>query len=876
MLLTFIRRTDSRIAIQLINDDGDVIFQKKLDIYREADIRFLSNLTGRPTADITQLANEVCTIKVEDKYQEQTIDCNPTKHFLESLKYTPDGDEYRDGETPLQFTVRVREMQQPKQYAQEYIADLPHDALREALNETLYADEPLVEWDTKEHLCCLDVDYHHVDIKERPKLRQAAELVRQIKPLPFCWHPSHSRGAKLYYSCKPGFTAEELASVAGIQWLKLDPRATFDLIKSTRHPLYKRKLDNTPAPCAKLEDIQYTYGSGDLTAIRKILLSEADDNDIAELLADKGWKLGQTLPHSDCPINPTDDKKQNVYVGEKGIFCHRCHALGMGPKTSPGFTPYAAMIGGTDNRITVMVKNFCHVEHARIILQTLFPAVPLMTLEIVYKIMMKLVHTPDDPRINLAMVAGKGFIRTIGRWVSADGETTLAHNQCAFVNSLPAVLIPSDKGFNVNVAKSTALQNTGSLAEYGYPDITFVRGCKIYGQFLQGATNEVTFPVVRKEFQNCTPRYIPANKRISDYDTWSIIESEYPGIDRNYLKLCIAAKGSSEGRMSQCPFMLVTGPSGSGKSTTPHIAAGICGDKADEPIWHPNAERFRQSLMDAATSSSFVIVNEIFKTARMNRLDNISALNPMLSLTEDSRSHVLYLGSVPFGRLPVFILTDVQIPREVESDIQIARRFVYYRLTSRINWEDSLVSRGIRPHQFRLISQDHTLAADCLLSSIIDEFFRERVTLKTIADKLSAKSLETYSEEPDRKRALLKLFYLEVINAPLLTGSDATRYANKSGWKRVDRVSRNKLNDLWNDICDGNDTDNWNSSRLAEGEDWQQLLGLPFPIAVDINPYQKSVVYVRFRDTTNPRKPGWINGSLTESKESIESTTPKD
>lgn len=865
MELTFIRKTDSRVAIEL-SDNGETIWQRNVNRYVERDIRILCNLTGQSIPEMTQVVNTVCSVKTKGEYREETIECFPTKHFLESLKYTPQGNETREVVELEPFVVIAREMQQPKEYAEKFTADLAHDALRDALNSTCYGDEPLIEWDGKDKLCCLDIDYHHVETDKRPTLEQTAEIVRQIKPQPFCWHPSHSKGAKLYYSYKPGFTAEELASVAGIQWVKLDSRATFDLIKSTRHPLYRRKLDNAPAPCETLDGIKYTYGSGDLTAIRKLLLSEADDTDISELLAEKGWKVGQTLPHSDCPINPTDDSKQNVFIGEKGVFCHRCHALGLGPKSSPGFTPFAAMIGGTDNRITTMVKCFCHVEHAKIILQMIFPNIPLVTLETVYRIMLKLVHSPDDPRITLAMVAGKGFVRTVGRWVSVDGQTTLTHNQTNYVNSLPAVLIPSEKGYNINTAAATALQNTGDLHEYGYPDITFIRGCKIYGQFLQASTNEVTYPIVRKEFAGCPPRYIHTNKRMSDEEIWAIIDSEFPGIDRNYLTLLIAAKGASEGRTAQCPFILVTGPSGSGKSTTPHIAAGICGDKADEPIWHPHPERFRASLMDAAGSSSFVVVNEIFKSAKMNKLDHVQALNPMLSLTEDSRSHVLYLGSVPFGRLPVFILTDVQIPKEVESDVQIARRFIYYRLNTRIYWEENLVSRSVRPHQFRLISHDHAIAADSLLSNIIDQYFQERTTLKTIADSLSARSLENYSDEPERKKALLKLFYLELINAPALVGSDSQRYSPKQGWKRIDR-SAGKLNDLWQDICDGNGQDDWQSSRMADSEDWQQLLGLKFPVSIDINKYQQSAIYVRFRDATNPRKPAWINGALIESKD---------
>jgi hypothetical protein len=85
---------------------------------------------------------------------------------------------------------------------------------------------------------------------------------------------SHAGGCKLYYLAKPGFTATELASVAGIHWLQLDRRATFDLIKSTRHPAFERIRDNRPPPCS-IDNITYTYGSSDLAPVKRSAIGYA-------------------------------------------------------------------------------------------------------------------------------------------------------------------------------------------------------------------------------------------------------------------------------------------------------------------------------------------------------------------------------------------------------------------------------------------------------------------------------------------------------------------------------------------------------------------------------------------------------------------------
>lgn len=862
MILTISRRSEYRVAVELFGNEGEVLFQNTLNRYKDKDLRWVANMCGCSISEATQHLNAVCETKTDEVWTTLKLEVNPPKTLLDGLqrKIETPGDRVNSELGP--FQVRVREIAQPQKFGESYTDPEPGESLRAAFEGTKTGTEPLLEWVDKTLLCCLDIDYHNIAIGKRPSHKDLKSVVSKVKPQPFCWHPSHRGGAKLYYVVRPGYTAEELAAIGGISWQKFDPRATFDLIKATRHPCYERSRDKAKPPLPSPEHITYCYGAGDPAEIRRLLAAEMDATETAAFLAERGWSIGQTLPHSVCPIDAgqsSDETKNSVFIGETGVFCHRCSSRGLGAGGS-GFMPYTALAGGNDPRLAVMVKGFCHYEHAAVILSNLFPGVAPPVLEIVYRVMLKIVHSIDDPRIPLALSSGRGFVRTRGLWVTADGTSTLTQGLKEYIRSLPAVLTPSEDGFGLNVAKFASFLNSGSLEQYGYPDITFIRGCRVHGHHMSGRDGENVRTIIRSEFRHCSPQYIPLSKRMSPDDSWGLLDEVYPGINKSYVRLLIAAKGASEGRLAQCPFILATGPAGSGKSTTPHIAAGICGDKADEPVWHPHPERFRAALMDASRESSFVVVNEIFKSADQAKVTYIQALNPMLSLTEDSRSHVLYLGSVPFGRLPVFVLTDVHVPPQVESDIQIGRRFIYYRLTSRISWEATFVQRGIRAHEFRCLSLEHANAADAILSDVIDEFFQEPMSLKDIAEALGSQYLSTYGDDSDRKRDIMTDFYKEVVNAPPLVGSDASRYSPKKGWKRIDKTGQNKLNDLWSELCDGNTPERWQSSRICDSEDWASVLKLEFPVVCEIKAYQTAAVYVRFRSTNDPKCPNWING----------------
>lgn len=891
-VLQFKKVTPQRIVVEVQNENCELLLQRPVNRYNRKDVEWLMRLTEWTLPD----ANRIIVNFLDGDGEEELYQVTPGPQVEQEIIGKP---AEPDPES-IPFFVYVRELTQLRQHALSFRNESSVEAFRTALFDTpgTYT-EPIIEWSGTDRLCCLDIDYHST---QAPTKQYIDGIVSRIRPQPYCWHYSHGdgkgHGAKLYFSSHPGYSAVELASVAGLQWVELDPRATFDLTRSTRHPGFKRTRDDMKPPVTSMDDIHVTYGSGDVSAVRRLLLSEVESSDVEDYLASRGWRIGLSLPHTECPIDPTEGAKQPVYIGDRGILCLRCRDRGLGGKV-PGFRSYASLIGGKDNRIRTMVKNFVHLEHARIILQNLYPTIPETILDNVYRVMLKIVHSPDDPRINLAMLAGKGFIRITGQWVSVDGTTSLADGTQRYVQSLPAVLIPKEDGYSVNIPALTAFLNAGDLSEYGYQDVSFLRGCKVYGQYLPYPNKEIVKMVCRKEFVDCIPRYLNKSIRMEIEDAWELLEQEFPGINRTYVKLLIAAKGASEGRLAQCPFLMITGVSSAGKSTTVHIAAGICGDKADEPIYHPDPMRFRAALMDGAKQSGFICINEVFKMSANSKLSATQALDPMLSLTEDSRSHVLYVGTVPFGRLPVFVLTDINCPSEVTQDYQLTRRFTFYRLDDSIEWTNSLVTRNIKPHEFRLISPEHNRAADTILSDVIDEFFRKPTPLVEISRQLgigvaevdtipmvtpeimvnsdnssSTENVETPYFELDERTELkirLRKFHKLVCEASPLTGSHAQRYAPHQGWRLIERFGGGELLELWNEVCSGHNGAEWISSRICDAEDWGRLLGfhptdtigkkwnIVFQIAEFTN--QGRHLYVRFRSTDSKKRPCWVNGN---------------
>lgn len=815
-------KNERQCLVEVFDGQHNLIFQRMVNQLNPAEVEWLAGYTKWKIADVYS--------KLASLIQQRST---------ESFEFNA------DEEPAPPFTITIREIYgTTKEF---FPGETPLEALTLAFNfaKTNQYKEPVLSWTDDRQLACLDIDYHD---STPPTISERESLIARLKPAPVAWHPSHGSGLKLFYTSTNELSAIEVAGIAQYFYSRLDKNATFDRIKETRHPSFGRTRDGMPA-CAN--SLTLTYAQVDISALQSLLMGEPSVDDIECFLGQKGWIIGQSLPHSLCPIDPSESLKENVFIGDKGVFCHRCKARGL----RGGFMSWASLIESNPPVLSGMLSNLVHFDHASIILAKIFRTSENVTRDI-YRAMLKLMHGIDS-RINQVFNNGKGFIRIRGQWVTKDGSTVLTQNLNKFAQSLPAAKTKVGDKISLDVSKATALMNAGDISNLGYHPITFIRGCKIFSHHLNIDDN--FHVIIRPEFRSHPPRYLIESKRMPEEEAWEMIEDIFPKLDRNYVKLLIAAKGSSEGRSSQCPYILVSGPSGAGKSTIVHIAASICGDKAEEPLWVPDTIRFRQSLMDAARNADFLCINEIFKESIRNKLTPVQALNPLLSLTEDSRSHAMYVGSVPFGRLPVIVLTDIDVPPEIETDIQLSRRLILHRLNSRTYWEKSLAERQIRPGMIRTISTAYARACDTILSVIIDSYFKYPRPLSDIAKDIGI-GMGNETEKVDCiKQNLLNLFNL-VKSAPELTGSHKDRYY-APGWKLIDRNVDSPLLEAWNDIAD---MEQWGQSRAIQSTDWQEILGTSFPVKCQANAFRKRYVYIRFRDASTKLEPFWINGAKNE------------
>jgi hypothetical protein len=377
------------------------------------------------------------------------------------------------------------------------------------------------------------------------------------------------------------------------------------------------------------------------------------------------------------------------------------------------------------------------------------------------------------------------------------------------------------------------------LDEEGYPTITPIRGIRMWRG---GSEDRVCTVVPNRSLRspalaNRRPKYRKPDERIED--AWGILEEVFPGIDRNYLTLLIAAKGVSESQIGLAPNIIVTGPSSAGKTSTAHIAAAILGDKATDVVWQLDTQKFRQAYAAGTEVGSFVTVNEILKDADRAGSTALQAMDAFLNLTPDSLTHKLYTGAVPLGRNPATIVTDVVIPQTLRNDAQVARRFIYVPLTRKINWINSLVASGVHKiERLRLADDRYAEAANAILSEVMDRWFQEPKTLADIAVDLGYSTLDKSETGFDDPTTTLKQFYAAwKAQSP----STDTRWAG--GWRTLRRDDGTPLAELWSVLSDGGK--NWDRSRRLSEQDWQQLLDSEVPIRVEFHRHGQ-VLGVRF------------------------------
>jgi hypothetical protein len=760
-----------------------------------------------------------------------------------ATRQVPDPDALPTG----QIEAVLRGLRQPATQGQVWANEDPLALLDELLAVTDYpVPEPVVEWHD-ERLVLVDADHHDRPLDQRPAPHQLENLAARAEPAPPRYHVSHGLGLHLYYVAREGYSALDLAAAAAV-WLKqADPTAGVELKRSTRHPAYPRADGRTAGPVRAQE------ATADLSGLRAWLRRDVGAGAVQEWLEQNGLAPGGRYPHTSCPLRPGEPSHgEPVFVGEHGIHCQHCASRGLrqGSRT-PGFVPYAVLLNaGLSPLIRRLVRSRTHWEHAQVVLAAQYGLSGDIARH-AYRALLRLEHD-RDPAVARVFSSGADLVRLPGRWATADGATTykvqyLAH----LLGRLPACQFPDGRPDPERVDR---FRQPSDLTEFGYPAITLLRGCRVYSQHLDFddpgritavAPGELLRPESMAPYR---PRYLRPSQRMSLDRAWEVYERYFPSLVRNFLLLQIAAKGVSEGAVGLPPMILVVGPSGAAKSATVTLAAATCGDNSTEVVWTGSPERFRQAVKAGIDAGGFVSVHEFLKDALRAGLSPVEALDPILTLTPSSTSHVLYLGPVALGRLPAFTLTDIYCPQEVRDDVQLARRLLYVRLPSRVDWEAPLTQhaggRGIEA--FRTFGQDEADAANALLGHVIDRYFQRPMTLREIAADLGYTTLED-SDDFDDPRELMRRFFDLVCAAPdRLNDADRRRWRGR-GWKKVQRHEETELADLWRQLADGEGEDYTRSRRCRE-MDWGRLLGRPgLPITFEVAHSSHSTVAVRFK-----------------------------
>ncbi len=721
--------------------------------------------------------------------------------------------------------------------------------------------DDVLEWESKEQLCGLDIDYHGTTPPPADWLTGVCEV--HLKSKPFLWHFSRGGGLHLFYRALGDLTAEELAGIAALRFKQLDPTAGVEC---------KKQFRGWSGELFRMSDAQT------VTSVTEWVEYEGvEEKQITDWLESEGMEIGQRYPHERCPINPCTSHAEPVQVMDTGIFCHRCAGLGnsIGSR-KPGWAPWGSLVGSRGcGLLGLMIRHLTHWGHAKWVVKDRFRVDDYIG-RLAYRAACKLYHSgkPSAGLVNKIFCdEAESFARVGGRWASVESDYEWTKDCVGILGSLPVCNQVNEEGVAKSVASRLNLfqQPTLNLSSFGYSDLEVIRGCKVYGQHLEyrqpgRLVIEVPHKREARYGKQFSPLYIPAGKRLSESAAKSVFDSVLPGIIWPYVYLLIAAKGCREGPVGLNPVLLVDGPTGSAKSGHVQLAVGMCGDNALDVVYTTDTEKLRQSIKRAAVSGSYAVVNEFIKEAThgRDRLTPVQALDPILNLTPNSVSKEMYVGPVMMGQPPVLVFTEQSIPQTLRAQGQIARRCHHVRMPERVDWATPLTALGLSSlEDLRCSSDELRDASNAILSYVIDQFFQVPTSFDTIAKELGYFSLESSPDFDDPTSQLLD-FFVEVCRAPDIEAPHKKRFSGK-GYKLIEKSDESELHTLWSMLADKQAGPDWFQSRQIMEKDWGKVIGSSAPVRSDIiNDGQR--VAVRF--SQGPVKsPVAVNGEIEMSGE---------
>lgn len=684
-------------------------------------------------------------------------------------------------------------------------------------DEVLQVAGSVIEWADTDTWCALDLDFHEEYTPDATDLSHAAS---KLLPRPHLYWRTRRGGLRCVYQLASGYTASEIASVAALALRDRFPLGRFELLHRTRTP---------PGPYVRQEQLN------EVAPVRRLLGQYVStDSEYAEWLENRGFAVGGRYSHEQCPVRPSKRASANsgpVMVYEDHVYCHICNADGIKFGSGPGWFPASRLAGSQRSTLlATMVRKLCHYEHAKHGLADLPNAIQRP----VYSAALKLTHGPDDPRIPLAFSSGDNLIRLDGAWSDRKGFLIHWSNdpKKSRLRMLPACQYVNEDG-EIKVSESSLawLTHPGDISQYGYPAINLVRGIRLT-EFLPGPQDQLHTVVPGNVPSDRAARYVTKGERLPLEVAFGHLETLFPRLNRNALLLYLAAKGCTENPTGLPPFIFAHGYTGAAKTSTLMLAAEIAGDSVTNIEYSPSKERVRQSLIAAKTEGTYAAFDEFLKGAKGAGKTPVSAMEMLLNFTPRSVSHIMYVGPKALGSLPVCVWSDTDIPVEVSSHAQLARRLTVVPFLERVDWEQSLASIGEINMLRTRGTKEQVDAANAILSHVIDTYFMDSMPVfRDVATSLGFHAMESMGTLEEKRNRVRKLYEL-VCRSPKVDG----------GYAVIDLHQESDLLACWRTLHDTNDP---YASNAVKEEDLRRLLGKKNILSLDIRQHG-SKIQVRF------------------------------
>lgn len=764
------------------------------------------------------------------------------------------------------FTVLVRSKESPRDTTKPYVGSSPEEAFKNALGTRDTFVEPIMTWHSTEDIAAIDIDYHGENKPNREELLRKAYT---MDPRPnFSW-VTHGGGVRLIYIRDDSFTAIEQVMLAMLNVGHVFCGYTgVEIKRDTRHPSFPR-ADGSQA--SKVQEFHVGKAPWMMVAQMLHTPESVDDQQVEEWLDEHGNDKGQRLPHSECPIDPTADPKNDCVIClDSGIFCHRCEAQGeVYPGCSrPGFVPWCKLVGGEAeveayaarfNHLRTAVKNMCHWQHAQCTIRYL-TGWGGKHAEHLYRMLLRYWHTGRihlnlkhlkpgvkeayDTLIDRCFYPKIPIVRADGYWAHPSDMTTPYSDKgiAKIVSTLPAVCyVDRENGeIKTDKLKLGIFESNGCLIDYGYPPLEPIRGVDI-AELIPVGDNEQN----RKSIPALVPSEPPieyCDRAGNKFDYKEHIRRRFPGVNINLLKLLIAAKGFSQRSSSEPPRILITGQSGGGKTAHVLLAAVMTGDTVGKVPIDQDPEKFIRNFATESKRNGFVFSDEIAKS----RLKPTDLCARLLHVSRETTYHQLYVGSTKVGRLAVHVMADTLVPRTMREEVQLARRIVHVDLGAGVNEKASDWRNGgdiddwLTTHTE---AEQNLAAASMLVSEVMDEikfkwgWLAGTGTFEDYAKKLGFNLLRDAVDGADADEPFRDLFK-HVIDAP-----DCGKGQWKGpGWKVFGLDDRTPLATAFRECLEGGAE---GDHQAITGRQWGGALKVP-GLVCELSSHRRQIG-IRFR-----------------------------